>query len=229
MKKIRESFLEKIFGCCFGAVGVLLLVISLLMAIHTMRFKADAKKVQGVITRISQGTEVEFSLDGQEYTVWLSEYSSLLHVGEEVDLYVDRDNPYHVRMGKLMYLGTYISCIVGAPFLVIGAVFLVIVIKKSSRKKKLMSTGRRVYAEVTGGLMNYNYTVNGRHPYKLECRYTDETTGMTIFCSSGNIWADPELYVGQQVTVWVDPADLSKYYVDVESLLNTDNNVRDYR
>ena len=92
-----------------------------------------------------------------------------------------------------------------------------------------MQTGKRVYAEVTGGVVNYAYTVNGRHPYKLECCYTEEITGIKYLYRSGNIWIDPQLFVGQQVAVWVNPADLSKYYVDVDSLQQADNSIRDYR
>lgn len=228
-RKVGENKLEKILYGAFFIVGVVILAIAIAVAIHTARFQKNAWKVQGVITRISSGTEVEFTLDGQNRTVWLSEYDSRQRVGDEVEVYVDHDNPDHVRMGATLYLPVFILCLIGVVFMSIGVVFLSILLAKRNKKKKLMQTGKRVYAEVTGGVVNYAYTVNGRHPYKLECCYTEEITGIKYLYRSGNIWIDPQLFVGQQVAVWVNPADLSKYYVDVDSLQQADNSIRDYR
>jgi len=89
---------------------------------------------------------------------------------------------------------------------------------REGSEKRLMAEGRKVYAEVTGGSVNYNVRINGRHPYKLECRYTDPATGAIYLYSSGNIFIDPDLYVGRQVVVYVDRTDYSKYIVDMDSL-----------
>ena len=87
-------------------------------------------------------------------------------------------------------------------------------------------------AEITGGMLNYNYRLNGRHPWKLECRYEDIFTGAVYLFSSENIWIDPQMYIGQQVAVYVDGENYKKYYVDVDSLLAAENSrsqIYDYR
>lgn len=129
---------------------------------------------------------------------------------------------------ELLYLPAFVLCCVGLPFLLIGGFFIFLSYRKKRKKQRLMQTGRRLPAEVTGSRMNFNYTVNGRHPYQLECRYTDPATGAVYLFCSYNIWIDPELYVGQQVMVYADPADYGKYYVDVDSL-QSERAVYDYR
>ena len=107
-----------------------------------------------------------------------------------------------------------------------------IAIKQRKKKEYLMQHGKRVMAEVTGGSRNLNYTVNGRHPWKLECIYEVIFSGEIYLFSSGNVWMDPELYIGQQVSVYVEGENYKKYYVDVDSLCATGSygvQIHDYR
>lgn len=227
--KSEENKVERILYFVFFMIGMVMLIIATALAVHTMRFKGNARVVSAVITGIDRGTKVEFILDGQTHTVWISEYNSRLHVGDEVDVYVDRDNPGHVQMGGTLFLPVLVLCVIGAAFLSLGVGFLIVLLAKKSKRKKFMQTGRCVYAEVTGGELYTLYNVNGRCPYRLECCYTDEMTGIKYLYRSGNIWIDPHYFIGRQVAVWVNPADLSKYYVDVDSLQQEDSNIIDYR
>ncbi|MED9903925.1 MAG: hypothetical protein UFG06_07055 [Lachnospiraceae bacterium] len=217
-KKALENTVEKFLGISFLTAGIIILAAGILAAVFSMRFSRDAIRVTGVVTGTGAGTDVQYVLDGQMYEVSLSESSSSMHVGDAVELYVDKENPYRARTAELLYLATIILCSIGLPFFIIGAVFLAVTARRGKKKQLLMQTGQKLFAEVTGGHMAVNYTVNGRHPYKLECRYTDTFTGKTYLFGSGNIWLDPALYIGKQVAVYADPADFSKYYVDAASL-----------
>lgn len=241
-KKVRESRVEKLLGISFFIVGVLMLAIALVCAYFSWNTERTSEKVTGTITEIysSRGDDstgnsaisVEYSYNGRQYEADLSEYSSNMRVGKDITLYVNTENPQKVRTAALLYLPTLILGCVGAPFFIIGCVFLLVLGKRRKKKQSLMQNGRRVMAEVTGGSRNYNYAVNGRHPWKLECKYEDIYTGALYLFSSGNIWIDPELYIGQQVAVYVDADNYKKYYVDVESLLSVENNgaqIYDYR
>lgn len=241
-KKIRESRVEKILGISFFAVGVLMLVIALVCAFFSWNTKRTSEKVTGIITEIyssrgdnstgNSGISVEYSYHGQEYEGYLGEYSSNMRVGKDITLYVNRENPHKVRTAVLLYLPTLILGCISVPFLIIGGVFLLIVRKQKKKKQYLLQNGRQVMAEVTGGRLNYNYTVNDRHPWKVECKYEDIFSGELYLFSSENIWMDPELYIGQQVAVYVDADNYQKYYVDVESLLSAENGgaqIHDYR
>lgn len=217
-RKTAENRVEKILGFSFLAAGIIMLAAGMAAAVFSMRFSRDAVRVTGVVTGSGMGTDVEFVLDGQTYEVNLSERSSDMRVGDEVELYVNKENPYRARTVKLLYLATIIVCSIGIPFLIIGTVFTAITVRRGKKRKLLMQTGQKLFAEVTGGHIVMNYELNGRHPYKLECRYTDAFTGKTYLFSSGNMWLDPALYIGKQVVVYADKADLSKYYVDTAGL-----------
>ncbi|MDD6812000.1 MAG: DUF3592 domain-containing protein [Lachnospiraceae bacterium] len=241
-KNIKESCVEKILGICFFTIGVLMLVIALVCAFFSWNTKNTSEKVTGTITEIynsrgerstgNSGITVEYSYHGQEYEGYISEYSSSMWVGKDITLYVNKEDPHQVRTVSLLYLPTLILGCIAVPFSIIGGVFLLIVRKRKKRKQYLLQNGRQVMAEVTGGRLNYNYAVNGRHPWKMECKYEDIYSGELYLFSSENIWIDPEFYIGQQVTVYVDANNYRKYYVDVEGLLLEENSgvqIHDYR
>lgn len=231
MKKLtmREAIVEKILGTVFTVLGVLLLAAGLVDVLFVLHFKSHAVKTDALVTEVNMGTEVQYTYEGQEYTAWTSAYSSGIRKGSSVAVYVDVDDPQHVKLAPLLYLSTIVLCSIGVPFAIVGVVFLLIVGRKSRNKKRLMASGRKIFAEVTGGSLNRFYTLNNRHPWKLDCSYTDEGTGNTYLYSSGNVFVDPQAYMGRQVAVYVDPADPSRYYVDVDSLQGIDTGVYDYR
>ena len=117
----------------------------------------------------------------------------------------------------------------GLVFTATGGIVMSLGLRKEKWRKNMMSTGKRVYAEVTGGYLCRNYSVNNRHPYKIECRYKDDFTGQIYIYSSDYTWADPELYMGQQIAVYVNELDMSQYYVDVDSLQTVNPEIHDYR
>ena len=116
----------------------------------------------------------------------------------------------------------------GAIWLLVGIGFLIFVGIKDKKKKELIQNGNMIYAEVTGGSEVFNVQVNGRHPWKLECKYEDPFSGEIYLYSSRNVFLDPYLYIGQQIAVYVDKNDPSKYYVDIQSLRQQEN-VHDFR
>lgn len=130
--------------------------------------------------------------------------------------------------GENLFVIPVVFGIVGAVFLLVGIGFLIFVGAKNKKKKELMQNGIKVFAEVTGGSEVLNVEVNGRHPWKLECRYTDPYNGGVYLYSSRSVFMDPYLYMGQQVAVYVDRNDPSKYYVDIQSLRQQEN-VYDFR
>lgn len=120
---------------------------------------------------------------------------------------------------------------VGIPFFMVGLGFVIAVKVMDKKKNRLLQHGKKIYAEVTGSQIVYQVAVNGRHPNRLECRYTDEFTGDVFLYSSRNIFGDTYPYVGQQVAVYVNPDDPADYYVDVDSLRKEEyqGKVHDFR
>lgn len=120
---------------------------------------------------------------------------------------------------------------VGIPFFLVGLGFVIAVKVMDKKKNRLLQHGKKIYAEVTGSQIVYQVSVNGRHPNRLECRYTDEFTGDVFLYSSRDIFGDTYPYVGQQVAVYVNPDNPADYYVDVDSLGKEEyqGNVHDFR
>lgn len=116
---------------------------------------------------------------------------------------------------------TIVYCSIGGVFAIIGASFLMVTVLKKKRKKKLIEIGRKYYAEVTNAIINYHVQVNRKNPYRLDCKYIDEFTGVTYLYRSDNVWDNPDQYIGLQVPVYVNPNKPKEYYVAVEELSNT--------
>lgn len=150
---------------------------------------------------------------------------------KNIEVLVSRDNPREVRAAATSWLFVLIFGLVGFIFAVIGIIMSVLYARKKKKKKWLRNNGRKIQAEVTGGRVCYNYTVNNRHPFAIECRYEDTGYGQVYLFSSEPTWLNPHNYIGSFVTVYVDPSDMSRYFVDADSLKLQENNavIHDYR
>lgn len=226
-RKTGENKLEKLMGVIFSLLGIVMLVCAVCAIASSMQYIQHAEKVVGVIEDLKDRTLVSYTLDGERKTAYLSESSSSMSEGDSITLYVNRENTGRVKSDIGLWIFPVIMGCIGIPFTAIGIGLLIAVGRAKGKKKKLMTEGRKLSAEVTGGRINYNQEINGRHPSKLECRYIDPATGAEYCFSSANVWFDPQLYVGRQVSVYVKPEDYAVYYVDVNSLDGA--GIHDYR
>lgn len=119
--------------------------------------------------------------------------------------------------GDETMLFLYIFGGIGLLFLIIGLPFLIVAIRRRNTISRLLETGVQAEGIITDVVINLQVTVNGRHPYKAECQVTDPATGEIYLYSSGNVMKKIDYLVGRSVTVYYDPDDRKKYYVDIES------------
>ncbi len=132
--------------------------------------------------------------------------------------------------GDIGSWSVFLGC--GALFTILGAAFLLWAILKAVRRKKLIENGEQLTGVITAVRLNMNVTVNGVHPYKAECEVVDPYSGERYLYSSDNTMEDISAFVGMSVTVYADPNNRKKYYVDIASLTNRynhDDRVHDYR
>jgi len=109
--------------------------------------------------------------------------------------------------------------IVGGVFFVIGQVFLARIRKKNRMRDELLTMGHCVMAKVVGVEQNRTVSINGRHPYRVRCRYEAPDGTVHAFCS-WDIKYDPTgLFLRDTVDVYVDRYDMDRYYVDLERSL----------
>lgn len=233
---------KKVFGlvgAIFAGIGAIFLAVALVLFIKDRSFKADADKVVGIITEIgsyydSEGDPwhevwVSYQVNGETYNTKLNSYRGSMHEGGHIDLYVSKDDPYEVQDGIAVSILMLVFGILGGFFFILGIVFISILIGSNTKRKKLMENGKRLKASVTGGNEDLTVIINGRHPYRLDCVYQDEFTGESYLYSSDYLLEDPNMYIDAKVDVYVDGNDMSKYYVDLNSLSETGPLVHDFR
>lgn len=235
MKKKKKVFGPgALIGLIFFLVGLGQLVAGISVTVAGYNRLSGKEKIVGMVSEnTGDDIYVAYRYMGRDYEDRLSFYSDLLREGDDIDLYIDPENPGQAECKMSVGLPGGIFIFLGVIFALMGGSFLFAGKLGGRKNRKLKETGRKVYAEVTGGRVCYNYTVNGRHPFKLECKYEDTATFNTYLYSSGYTWDDPEVYVGQQVAVYIDQNDMGKYYVDLDSLaepvLPDGNVIHDFR
>lgn len=104
---------------------------------------------------------------------------------------------------------------VGVPFILVGAGFAAFVKNKRTAQAELKASGRTVIGRVVDYRVNYQVSLNGRHPKKLICEVEDSFTGTKSTYVSDNYWDDPEAMRGREVTIYVDRDDSRKYFVEI--------------
>ncbi len=224
------GFVEYIFGGIFFAVGIGMLIGAVVAFLSNQNFKQSAREIEGVISQIgthydSDGDShhdvwVTYEVDGREYTEEISFYSSSMFEGKAIEILVDNMYPTRIRSVSGSLFVVLLLGGMGLIFSVVGGSALLGPLRRRAKVKKVIAAGHYVYAEVTGSFLCRNYTVNNRHPFKLECNYEDVFSGINHMFTSDHIWTDPQAYVGRQVKVYCNRDFTGPYYVDIESLEN---------
>lgn len=236
MKK-KKSTVTLIFFI-FGILGIVLLAVGAAILNSGIEFRKNAVETKAVITDIqtygsgddvNHSVWVEYEYDGKLYKdIRLNEYNSGMHVGKKITILVDPKNPQKVSTEYGLILAGGLLILMGVIFSCVGIIPTIVGIRKSSLQKKLIAEGRFIYAKVESITQNTSYRVNGRSPYVVYCTYQDEYRGVMYRFKSGNIWENPEYFLqpGSDIRIYVNGEDYSKYYVDVESMI--ENKVIDY-
>ena len=240
-RKGNAASVDFILGLVFSIIGSVFVIVAVCFAVFQVQFEKGAEETNAVITRIEsyrdgQGDShhnvyISYEADGQTYEAVLESYVSSWYEGKTIEVLVSRDNPREIRAAATSWLFVLIFGPVGFIFAVIAIIMSVLYARKKKKEKWLRNNGRKIQAEVTGGRVCYNYTVNNRHPFAIECRYEDTGYGQVYLFSSEPTWLNPHNYIGSFVTVYVDPSDMSRYFVDADSLKLQENNavIHDYR
>ena len=229
MNKPKNQFIEKILALIFGVLGVIFIIVAVLLASHSGRIARTYIKTTAEITgfdisrrntddRYSRRTAIKYEVEGQSLEQLLNEYSSSMYEGKIIPVLVNPEDYYDVRTSTLLYLPAIIFGVVAIPFLVVSIILIVVMVSRNKRFSRIYEEGKRITAEVTGGRINRNYSVNNRHPWRMECRYEDTFLGEEHVFKSGNVWFDPNQYIGRPISVYILDGNFSNYYIDVDSL-----------
>ena len=109
-----------------------------------------------------------------------------------------------------------IFTIMGLLFFFVGVALLIGDIRKHTQKKALVRDGYRIYVQITEVYEDETVTINGRHPQYAVSRTEDPDTHTTQIYKSSSFNTDLNGIIGATVSVYLDPGDHSKYYMDLD-------------
>ena len=141
-----------------------------------------------------------------------------MYAGKEIEIFYNPENPMEIKGNDGAI--SIILPLMGVVFLVIGLVFVNNDRKNKKQLEMLLSKGSTAEGIITAITVDHNTTINNRHPLKAEVSVTDPVTGEQFLYSSDSIMEDIRYLQGRRVTVYYDPDDRSKYYIDLDSAMN---------
>lgn len=227
MKNNKNAFIQFIFPTIFIVAGLFIIILGIYLNKENSKFMKDAIETEAEITEIttsrdsdgnvSHSVEVIFYVDGKEYGGILGYYNSNMYEGKIIDIYYEPQNPNNFRSDNLNTV-IFIMLPFGSICIIAGF-FILYPDIKSIHLKKLKKYGRRIDAKIDDISLNTNYSVNGQHPYIIECSYFDEIKDKFYSFTSQNIWINLQPIINAKnittIPVYIDENDSRKYFVDI--------------
>jgi Protein of unknown function (DUF3592) len=215
----------------FVLLGAVSLVAAASSAINTRAFVAEATRVDGMVIDLVRRTSgdsityapvVRFVTTNGEAIEFRSDTASdppRYTRGERVGVLYRALSPHDARIDDFLSLwaASVMFGAIGAIFFGIGATWIGWSIALERKDVDLKRRGKRLATTVQRVEMNANVTVQGLHPYRVFTQWRDPGTSSAVVFESEYVWLDPTPYLdGRSVTVFIDPLDPSRYYVDLE-------------
>ncbi|MBQ6060457.1 MAG: hypothetical protein IJL36_03330 [Clostridia bacterium] len=109
----------------------------------------------------------------------------------------------------------------GAAFLLVGLILLGMDLYRRARLRRAYEGGYFVMAKIAGKSAVENVSFhNGRHPWVVECHYTDPATGTVhVFYSRYLNVQVMDLLKSDEVPVYLDRMDQRVGFVDIDAVL----------
>jgi hypothetical protein len=217
----------RLVGSIFSVVGAGMLAVAAVSAWNTQGFLAHATRGDGVVVALEGGETlapvVEFTArDGTpvRFRTGMSSSPPDYSVGDPVGVLYDEAAPDDARIDAFMHLWFLATLMLGmgSIFGAVGFFLLYLPWRHARIAQELRSTGRPVQAIFERIDLDASFAVNNQHPWRIHARWRDPATGTEHAFRSEHLWEDPTGFVPEQVTVFVDPRDLSRYHLDVSFL-----------
>lgn len=239
MAKLRTAASTSVgLGLILFLVGLFFSFVIFLSIKDTKEFAKTAQKVQAVVTDVQRRTTksrgkttvtyhvyVQYTVNGNTYQEELNGGHGIMREGQAITVYYDPMNPHDVRISLKNY-GMFFLMIFVASIALIGGYTGIKPVIQSAKMKKMKKTGTQIIAKVTHITEDRSVTINRsrnnrnievRYPNKAECEAFDPVTGEKYIFSSEAYVSDLQHLIGQLVTVYYDPNDRSRHYVDLNS------------
>ena len=215
-------------------VCIVFSVMAVYMIVDTVSFAINADLVTGEVVSIEYerssrngrgGSKnkkvmyVSYDYNGGTYTNQKisNDVPGMIYEGKDMVLYVDSENPTDVRTSWISG-SALLMCVV-----FVGVVVLLVYISNVSSKKKgkekSLKNGNLLMATIDEIIVDPTVEVNHKKRNCIKCSYCDRFTGERYEFISDKVWdyLDDYFKIGDQIPVYVEPNNYSKYYVDIES------------
>ena len=226
----------KILETVFGLIGVIMLVVGIIVFASGITKKNTYKTTDAVISKIDSYSDSDGDRHYTAYVTYrvpgtsklnetkLDYYSSSMDVGDTIEVRYNPDNPNEIVVLDGYWIAAGILTLMGVVFGGSAAVMFIIELRKNIKMKNLLASGQYIMAKIDSINLNINYSVNGRHPYNIICKYYDDYKDVTYIYKSDNLWFDPEEIIAsrgiEELKVYIDRSNPKKYYVDTTVLEN---------
>ncbi|MBR4096298.1 MAG: hypothetical protein IKK42_03220 [Oscillospiraceae bacterium] len=246
----HTPFSNKYFVIALVPLALILIAVGLFLVIDYEHFRSNAVITSGRIEKayFSDGEDydtcsvlVEYSVGEKKYHLYIHHYDKGRNLkaygyeGRPVTVMYDKNHPAESRTMKEPYRKSMLLVGVGVVSLLLSFVLH----RRNNHYDKVIRNGIILDAVVTEiieayegdtGVFSYiidklfshgmSPGVNHGKSGKILCEWCNPVSGQVHkFSSLAKDNALPN-YIGKSVKVYVDPNDYSKYYVDVDSVIN---------
>lgn len=220
----------KIIGTIFALIGLIVIIVGICLSTANSEFMKTANFAEGIITDVTSYRDsdgdthrtvyVAYEVDGIRYEDTTSFTSSSMREGKKIKIYYNPDLPSDFRVEGETVFEAVFPIAFGGIFFIVGMSLVVPGVIHSINQNKVKQQGELIEAEIDDIDVNYGYTVNGRHPYIINCSWKDHNTGELYQFRSNNLWFDPEKLLDGKKTiqVYVNMQKPKIYYVDTSEL-----------
>lgn len=207
----------------FVAFGMLFMIVGLCLFIPEYSKQQQYQPITAEITDIRpRGNDdytvlVSYTVDEAVYTQPLNMYSSSYYIGKKIDILYSPENPNEITSKNFAAISLIFPGI-GFLFAGIGFIGFYVRIRKKNMRRRLTEYGERIYADFAEVSQNLYYSVNGRHPFQVICRWKNPADDQIYTFKSENIWEYPAFDASQQIPIYIDTFNLKKYYIALDEI-----------
>jgi Protein of unknown function (DUF3592) len=220
----------------FLGVGVVLLVVTAVLVVLTVRFVAEAERADGTVVALDRVEDeddadlyypvVKFTTaDGRTIEFRSSSGSSppSHSEGDSVEVLYDPDDPQDARLSGFMdlWFAPLVCAALGTVFTAIG----VYIVRPRRKRRKgdiqsLRSRGRLVQGTSPRVVHCDDVEVQGRSPFRVDVDVHVPAENQVRVLTSDYVWFDPTPYLEgrKSLNVYVDRHDRERYLVDISFL-----------
>jgi hypothetical protein len=163
--------------------------------------------------------------DGKQVSAAASKHGHVSK-GDKVMVWYDPAFPQKIDFGDTIGYNMR-GVIIGALLFIFGLYFFIRYTIKDKAVMKLQSSGKKIAAEFVSFYRNEKYRMGDKNPWVIKCRWTDQSNNHEYAFVSKDYIIDPAPYLDRRthIDVFIDPADPSKYYMDVSFMPKGNNTI----